>query len=460
VNVTLEKQDQVNAMLTVEISPEDYQSGVEEKLRNYRKNAAIPGFRKGKVPMGVVKKMVGKSVFVDEVNRVTSDALYNYLQENKVPVLGQPLNNPEATPEPDFDQYGDFKFVFDLGLSPEFDLKITSKDKVTRYVIEVNDAEVEKEVEQVARRYGSLEVTGEVRDEKDSVKGLLTELDSDGNPLEGGVSEQEATILPEIVKDKKTKKVLMGAKTGDELDVDIFKLFNDNESVISQSTGIAAEGVKDLNNTFKFTITEIKKFIPSEINQELFDKVFGEGAVSNEEEFKAKLKENLEIYYKSEAENHLNHEIDHLISDKHELQLPDEFLKRWLMQTKSDTYNEDNIDEAYDREAKVLRDQLVKDKIMDEQNMEATQEELSQASLAYTTQMLRQYGITNPEMEMVKRMEEQNQQDRNYMQRIHDIVLDGKVKDHLKSVITIKEKKTSVEKFYDMIKKHNEKHGH
>lgn len=447
-------------MLTVEISPEDYQSGVEEKLRNYRKNAAIPGFRKGKVPMGVVKKMVGKSVFVDEVNRVTSDALYNYLQENKVPVLGQPLNNPEATPEPDFDQYGDFKFVFDLGLSPEFDLKITSKDKVTRYVIEVNDAEVEKEVEQVARRYGSLEVTGEVRDEKDSVKGLLTELDSDGNPLEGGVSEQEATILPEIVKDKKTKKVLMGAKTGDELDVDIFKLFNDNESVISQSTGIAAEGVKDLNNTFKFTITEIKKFIPSEINQELFDKVFGEGAVSNEEEFKAKLKENLEIYYKSEAENHLNHEIDHLISDKHELQLPDEFLKRWLMQTKSDTYNEDNIDEAYDREAKVLRDQLVKDKIMDEQNMEATQEELSQASLAYTTQMLRQYGITNPEMEMVKRMEEQNQQDRNYMQRIHDIVLDGKVKDHLKSVITIKEKKTSVEKFYDMIKKHNEKHGH
>lgn len=459
-NVTLEKQDKVNAILTVEIAPEDYQSGVEEKLRNYRKTANIPGFRKGKIPMGVIKKMVGKSVFVDEVNRVTSDALYNYLQENKLPVLGQPLNNPEATPEPDFDQYGEFKFAFDVGLSPEFDLKISSKDKVIRYNIEVNDDEVDKEIEQVARRYGKLEVTNEVRDEKDSVKGLLTELDDDGKPLEGGVFEQEATILPEIIKDKKTKKAIMGVKTGDELEVDIFKMFNDNEGVISQSTGIAKEGVGDLNKSFLFKITEIKKFIPSEIDQDLFDKVFGEGVVKTEEEFKEKLKENLEIYYKSEAENHVNHEIDHLISDKHDLELPDAFLKRWLMDTKSDTYNEDNIDEAYEKEAKVLRDQLVKDKIIEEQELEATGEELNQASLSYTAQMLRQYGLTNPEMEMVKRMEEQNQQDQNYKYRIRDIVLDGKVKDHIKSLITIKEKKTSIEKFYDMIKKHNEKHGH
>jgi len=460
VNVTLEKKDDLNAILSIELKPEDYKPGVEQGLRDYRKTAKVPGFRPGMAPMGMIKKMVGQSIYVDEVNKLANNALFSYLREHKIDILGQPINSEEKESIIDFDKEGDFVFYFDLGLTPQFELNISTKDKLTRYKIQVDDKELEKEMENLSRRYGSLEKIDVTEIEKDSVSGSLTELDSKGKPFEGGVENQQTTVLIEMVKDKRTQNKLIGLKVGDSIEIDIFKLFNDNEKVVASTVGLPAEGVKDLNKKFKFDITEVKRFIPSPIDQSLFDKVFGENVISSEEDFRVKLKENLETYYASEAENHVDHEVQHLIVDNHKLELPDDFLKRWLQQTYPETYTPENTEDNYERESNGLRSQLVRERVLEQAEAKLTEEDITQASYGYTAQMLRQYGMTNPDFETIRQFEQQNRSDQNYMNQVRDLAVNQKVTQIVKSMVAIKEKEVSVEKFYDIINKHNEKHNH
>lgn len=459
-NVTFEEKDALNALLTIELNPEDYQPKVDSELKKYRSKAAVPGFRPGKAPMGVIKKMVGKAMLVDEINKLASETLFKHLEENKIDVLGQPLASEEQDESMNFDNPTDFVFKFDLGLAPKFDLNITEKDKLTRYKITVPEDEVEKEVDNNQRRFGKMLDIDVSESDQDTVKGILTELDKDGNPLEGGVEGKETTVLLEMVKDKATKKALTGVKVGDLVKIDIFKFFNDNEKVLASTVELPAEGIKDLNKDFNLEVTELKRFEKAEVNQELFDQVFGKDTVTTVEDFKAKLAENIEQYYSSEAENQLDHSISHLIIDKHTLNLPDEFLKRWLVKSYPDTYNTENIEEMYAKESNQLRRQLVTEKVIQEFKLEVTQEDLNQISIGYTAQMLRQYGISNPDMETIRYFEEKNKEDQNYMRKIGDIAIDRKVTEQVKTIVTIKEKKISLDEFYKMIEKHNAEHNH
>jgi trigger factor len=460
VNVNFQEKDELNAMLTIELTPEDYQNTYTNELKTYRKKANIPGFRPGQAPMGMVKKMVGTSLLVDTINNLASNALYDHLKENEIDILGQPLASEEQSENQDFTNPTNFTFNFDLGLAPKFDLNVGKKDKVTRYILEVTEEEVEKEIENTKRRLGKMESADKTEDDQDSIKGKLTELDESGKPLDGGVSEKETTVLIEMVKDKKTNKSLKGLKVGDNLDVDIFKMFNDNTKVIASTLGLPEEGVADLNKTFSFSIDEIKKFIPAEVNQALFDNVYGEGVVNSLDEFKEKLKDNLENYYKSEAENHVDHMVQHIIPEKHTFALPDAFLKRWLVKTYPDAYSEENIEEKYEEEVNRLRNQLVTEKIVGDYKLEITQEDINQVSYGYTVQMLRQYGMQNPEFEMVRQFEQKNREDQNYMLRMRDIAVDRKVTEQVKELITITEKKIKIDEFYKKIEEHNKQHNH
>lgn len=456
-NVTFEKKDDLNAMITVVIKNEDYIDNITKQFKDYRKKAKIPGFRPGTVPMGMVKQMVGKSVLFEEVNRLTSEHLYQYLQENNIDILGQPMTSTEKQSETDFENYGDFTFHFDLGLAPAVELNVSTKDKLTRYEIELDDKEVATEIKNLRRQNGKLETMDKSETENDSVVLIMTEVDKKGEHKDGGVFEQEVTVLPEVVKSKKVKKQLVGVSTGDELELNVFDLFNDNEMVIVQSLGIEKEAVKDLNKTFKGKVKEIRRVQPAELNQEFFDLVMGPDAVKNEQEFEAKIKENLGAYYVAEAEKQLEAEINEMLEEKHSLVLPDDFLKRWLSETKPETYNPDNVDELYAKESVVLRKQLIREKIAEEQNVEVTDEDINQTSFAYTAQMLRQYGLNNPDPAMVQNFEAKNREDKGYLMRIRDVVVDKKVLDKVKELITIKGKKLDVDKFYDEVKKFNDK---
>lgn len=456
-NVTLDKKDDLNAIITIEIKKEDYQDSINNQFKDYRKKARIPGFRPGQVPMGMVKKMIGKSVLYEEVNKLTSEKLYEYLKEHNIDILGQPMSSVEKESELDFDNYGDFTFHFDLGLAPEFTLNFSEKDKLTRYQIELDDSEVETEIKTLRRQNGSLENIDTCENENDSVVLVLTEGDKKGEHKDGGVFEQEATVLPEVVKSKKVKKQLIGSKVGDELKLDVFDLFNDNEMVISHSLGIEKEAVSDLNKTFVGKVKEIRRVLPAELTQDFFDQVMGKDVVKTEEEFKEKIKENLNSYYASEAEKQLDAEVNQLLADKHQLSLPDEFLKRWLVQTKPDTYNAETIDEKYSEESDILRKQLVREKIAEEEKVEVTEQDVNQTSLAYTSQMLRQYGMSNPDPNLIRSFEARNREDENYLLRIRDVVVEKKVLDKVKEKVSLKDKKVSVDKFYEEVKKFNEK---
>ena len=459
-NVTFEEKDALNALLTIELNPEDYQPKVDAELKKYRTRANIPGFRPGKAPMGVIKKMVGPSMLVDEINKLASESLFKHLEDNKIDVLGQPLASDDQS-DMDFENPSDFTFKFDLGLAPKFDLNISAKDKLSRYQITIPEDEVEKEVDNNLRRFGKMLEIDKTEGDQDTVKGMLTELDKKGEPLEGGVAEKETTVLLEMVKHKPTQKALIGKKVGDVVNVDIFKFFNDNEKVLASTVELPAEGIKDLNKDFKLEITEVKRFEKATLGQDLYDQVLGKDVVKTEDEFKAKLSENIEQYYKSEAENQLDHSVSHLISDKHNsINLPDAFLKRWLIKTYPDNYNAENIDELYGKESDQLRRQLIMEKVVAEFKLEVTQEDINQISVGYTAQMLRQYGMNNPDLETIRYFEEKNKEDKNYMRKIGDIAIDRKVTDHVKTMITVKDKKIALDAFYKMIEKHNQEHGH
>ena len=456
-NVTFKKLDDLNAIISIEVKNEDYQENLNKQFKDYRKKAKIPGFRPGTVPLGMVKQMIGKSVLFEEVNRLTSDELYKYLQDNKIDILGQPMTSSSMESETDFDNYGDFTFHFDLGLAPVFDLKVSTKDKLTRYEIELDGKEVETEIKNLRRQNGKLENIDKFETENDSIVLIMTETNAKGEHKDGGVFEQEVTVLPEVVKSKKVKKQLLNVSIDDELKINVFDLFNDNEMVVSHSLGIEKEAVSSLSKNFVGKVKEIKRVFPAELNQEFFDLVMGPGAVSNEEEFNKKIEENLGSYYVAEYEKQLEAEINSVLEKNHKLTLPDDFLKRWLQGTKPETYTADKVDELYAEESNVLRKQLIREKIAEQENVEVTDEDINQTSFAYTAQMLRQYGLNNPDPAMIQNFEAKNREEKNYLLRIRDVVVDNKVLDNVKDMITIKTKKISVDKFYDEIKKFNDK---
>lgn len=457
-NIELQNQSDLSATILVKLEAADYAPKVESQLKKMQKTANIKGFRVGHAPMGMLKRTYGKSVLVDEVNNMASQSLYDYLKEKNMDILAQPMPSKDAESDLNFEkENADYTYAFDVALAPIFDLNINSKDEAVRYSIDVDDAEVKKEIENLRKRNGTM-VAVDVSEEHDIIYATATELDENGATFEGGLVDKPISFVAEMVKDEKTKKAVIGIKMGDVVKVNIFQLFNENITAINNTLGISKEEANDLNADFSLTITEIKRNEYAELNQGFFDTIFGPEQVKTEEEFEAKIRENLEIYFKSEAENQLEHMLNHLINEKHNIKLPDAFLKRWLIETKSEEYNEDNIDERYAKEAEGLVYVLVQEKMAKEYNFEVGKEDLEQTSLGYVAQMFRQYGISNPEFGMIKDYSDKQLKDPNYIQTVMDIALRRKMIEKIKDLVTIKEKKINVEDFYKEINAHKHEH--
>jgi len=459
VELALQKQDELHAVLTINISKDDYAPRVEAELKKTQKKVSVPGFRPGNAPMGMVKKMYGKGIYVDEVNKMASEALFGYLDENKIEYLAQPMMIDSDEQKVNFDVEEDFNFLFEIGIAPKAELALSDKDKVTRYKINVGETELDKEVENIQRRYAKQE-EAEAAEDKDIVYLNSTELGEDGKPLDGGLVDKNISTTPELIKDKALQKKLMGIKVGDQFDGDIFKLFDNNVTVISNSLGIQKEGVDDLNKIFSFTVTEIKRFIPAELNEELFTTVFGEGRASDLESFRTLLKEDLERYYAQEAENMFEHAVDHMIYDKHNFDLPEKFLKRWLVENNKEDFTAENIEQKYQEEARQLRYVLLRNKVLADNDIKITAEEVEDMSMAYSAQMLRQYGMPNADEALIRQISENNKKEAGYMNRVTDMVAQRKFMGVAKTKVKPVEKEVGVEEFYEIIKKHNEEHNH
>ncbi len=451
--------DDLNATITVDIEKNDYAEKIETELKKLQKKAVLKGFRQGAAPMGIVKNMYGKSILAEEINKLASQALFDYLKVNQIDILAQPIESESIKSDIDIEKNEKFTFAFDLGLAPKFEVNISEKDTLDKYVIEIDDSEVEKEIEQLSIRYGELVAADKVS-EKDIVYANATELNEQNEELEGGVANKPISFTPEMINDESLRNQLIGATANSTLTVDIKTLFNNNETVISNSLGINKAAVSDLYPNFKLEITEIKSKKVAEINQELFDKVLGEGVANSLEEFKEKIKENINAYYKNESQHQVEHMITHLIADKHDFDLPDAFLKRWLLASKNEHYTTDNVDERYAAEAKTLREVLVREKIAAKYEMKIEKQDIEQTSLGYTFAMFRNYGLQNPDFEMVKKFSDESLKKPDYIQQMNDLAIRKKVYDKITEIVSYNEIKVSIEDFYKAIQAHNEEHKH
>jgi len=386
--ITQSKAKDLMATITVELVAADYSEKVEKILKDYRKTADVPGFRKGKTPMAIINKKYRTSVIVEEVNKLLQDELYKHISAEKVRVLGSPMPIDE-TPI-DWENTEDFTFQYEVGLAPEFDVKITAKDKLNYYKIKADAKLVDGYCTDIAKRYGKMS-NPEVSVEGDLIFCAIAQLDVDGNVMSNGISN-EATVAMEYIADAKIKKQFVGVKKDDVLKVNVMKAFT-NHSDLGSMLNVSHDALHNLTSEeFQFTVKNINQLAPAELTTELFDKVYGEGKVKDVKEFKAKVQEEAEGQFVGESDRMLKNDIVTYFIEKLKLQMPDDFLKRWLVQTSEQPITMEMLATEYDMYAKSLQWQLIENKILENYEVKVTQEDVLNQTKKLIGSQMKQYG--------------------------------------------------------------------
>lgn len=443
-NIVQENVDALNAVLKVQVSPEDYQETVEKSLVSYSKQANIPGFRKGKVPMAVVKRRFGKSVLAEEMNKVINQSLYEYIEEQKLDILGNPIPKTDVEVVGDWDNPADFEFQYEIGLAPEFDIKLSKKNKYDFVKVKVDDELINKQIDDLSRRYGKLVASEKVGD-TDMIMAQFVELKDDDSILEGGIMHS-STISMEFVEDKKVAKELKGKKVGDKLIVDPAKVSKGGADTAAM-LGIKEEELDSVSNKFQMTINEIRQMEKAELNQELFDKLYGEGAVKSEDEMKAKIKTDLEGMFGNDSDRILSRDISDDLMKKIELSFPDAFLKKWIQASNKEEITMEQIDAEYEGYTNSLKWQLIQNKIFKDNSLEIKREDALDYTKGLLVNQYAQYGIPAPEdaeltssaMKVLENQEEAN--------RIYNMLAETKMISFYKDTVKLNEKEVTYDEF-------------
>ena len=442
--ITRENINELNAVLKIKIEKSDFEEKVENVLKDYRKKATIKGFRPGMVPIGLVKKMYGRAVKIDEINKCVTENIQKYLTDEKIEILGDPLAKTDEQENIDFDARDEFDFSFELGLTPSIELGISQKNKVPFYSIAIDEKMKNDYISNYTRRYGELS-KAEVTKEKDILKGKIEALDNNGSLVADGPANDFSSLAVDIIKDEEIKKSFIGLKVNESVDFDIKKAFpNDNE--IAGLLKKKKEEVEGIEGNFRFTVSEITRFHPAEIGKELFDKIYGEGVVNNEEEFATKIEGEIAASLKTESDFKLMQDIKKLTIDKTDFQLPDDFLKRWLLKVNEKTTAE-QIDKEFDSFRSDLKWQLIKNKVAKENEIKITGEELQKEAENITRIQFRQYGLFYATDEQIANYGKETLKREEDAKRIADKILDDKVIGILKDVVKIEEKSVTAEEF-------------
>lgn len=446
-NVTIEKNGNVNAVITVSLEEKDYQDKVIKDLKTIGLKHHIDGFRPGKVPTGILKKMFGKQVLADVVNRETVDALFNFIKENNLSVLGEPL--ADESQEVDLSKK-DYTFKFEVGLAPEFNVELNKDVKVPYYTIAVDDAMVQRQIDAYARRFGT-QVTGEKVDETALVKGSVVELNEDGSVKEGGHTTN--TILSmEYLKGTDEGAKFMDKVVGDKVVFNPKAASKGSAAEIATMLNVEKAEAENIESNFELTISEIIVLKLAEMNQEFFDNVFGKGAVSNEEEFKAKMKETIASQLILDSNYRFTIDAQKVImAQVGEMELPVEFLKKWLKKT-NEKINDENVDEEFNRMRPAAEWQLVKEKIAKNLDVKVGEEDLKNEAKLLAAQQFAQYGMTNIPDELIEKYSKDFLENKEYRQHLVEKAVEDKLFAAIKEAVSLDEKTVSVEEFNDLFK--------
>ena len=443
-NISKKDIDQNNAVITISVTKQDYAEKVEKSLRDYRKKANMPGFRPGNVPIGLIKKMYGKAVVAEEINNLVSQGLADFIEENNLPILGQPLPNEEDPAEFDFETQESFDFHFVVGLAPEFEEEFSRFSSVPFYDITVSEEMIENQIKSYTSRFGKYEQVDMV-EAKDMVKGKLTELEN-GDVKEGGISVDDAVLTPDYMKDEEQKSLFVGKNKGETVVFNPLKAF-ENETEISSLLKIKKEEVKDVTSDFQLEISGITRYEEGEVNQELFDKVYGEGTVSSLDEFKEKITANIKESLTADSLYKFNIDARQaVVSEFKDLQFPEAFLKRWLLENNKELTPE-KIEEDYPKMIEDLVWQLAKDKIAKANEIKVEMSDVEEYGRKVAKAQFAQYGMVGLGDEIldnyVKDMMKKEETVRNFIDR----AAEEKVLAVIHQNVKLDEKQISIEDF-------------
>lgn len=448
-NITKENIDALNATITVKIEKNDYEPTVEKVLKDYRKKANMPGFRPGMVPAGLIKKMYGKAVIADEVNKMLSQNLSQYFIDEKLNILGDPLPNDEKQPNINWEKDEDFEFAFDIALAPEIEVKLDKRNKFTYYTITVDENAVNKQVEAYTGRFGE-NAKVEEAEEKDLLRGDFVQLDTEGNEIPDGIKAEKVIISVDLIKNESIKNEVIGKKVGDSVVLDPVKAY-ENRHEVGHLLNLSHEEAEKIEGDFRFTILEVLRFKPAEINEELFKKAFGENTeVKTEEDFRATIKKELQDNFVFSGNYKFAIDTREALIEKVSMELPEEFLKRWIKITNKNLTDE-QIENDFPHFMKDLRWQLIRDRLVKDHGVEVTEDDIKAEGKRIAAMQFSQYGMFNVPDEHLENYASQMMKNEEERKRLYIKAEEDKILDVIKSKVTLEEKEVSQEEFNKLL---------
>ncbi len=450
-NISFEAPDKINGLMTITLEKEDYQGEVEKTLKDYRKRANVPGFRPGQTPMGLIKRQYGAAVKVDVVNKMLGEKLYEYVRENKIQMLGEPLPSDQQKPL-NFEGDEALEFKFDIAVAPEFEAKLSGKDKIDYYNITVDDKLIDQQVEMYQQRAGHYEkVEAFDAEQRDMLKGDLRELEADGSVKEGGITVADAVLMPQYIKVDDQKKLFDGSKLGDIITWNPRKAYPESDVEVSSLMKIQKEEVKDHEGDFTFQITEISRFVKAEINQELFDQTFGEGNVKDEKEFRQKISDIIAQQFKADSDYKFLLDVrEHMEKKVGKLEFPEAILKRVMMNNNKDK-GADFVEKNFEASIKELGWHLIKEQLVAAQEIKVEDDDLKQVAKEAARAQFAQYGMSNVPDEYLENYANEMLKKRENVDGLVDRAVDVKLTAALKNVVKLNEKDITLEDFQKML---------
>ncbi len=441
-NISKKDIDSLNAEIIINLGPSDYEEKVNDAIKKVQRSAAMPGFRPGKVPTGLIKKQYGTSILVEELNKILNDTLHNYITENSIEILGNPM--PKEQMPVDWNNQKDFTFTYELGLAPQFDFKVDSTHTFTYKKVKVDEELVEKYLKDVRRNYGK-SVNPDVAGEKDVLFVDIVELDGENNIVPGGIFKSTSVGVDRL-KNEAMKKKLIGLKKEDKLVINVNELY---ETALDKSIslGIDKEVAEAFNGNIQLTVKNIARLEDADLNQELFDKLYGAGKINSEEEFRNKIKEELGLMFNQDSDRDLRKEIEKTLVSKLNLQLPDEFLKRWLMAVNEKPLSEEQLEKEYPEYANSMKWRLIENKIIKDNNIIVSPEEATVEAKAFIQGEYARYGQT-PTDEDVNKIAKDLLSREKEAQKIFENLYAKKVLDLIKNNCKLDNKEVSYNEFF------------
>ena len=452
-NISFENSDKVNGLLTITVEEADFNASVEKTLKDYRKKANIPGFRPGQAPMGLIKRQFGASVRYDAVNKFVGEQLYKYIQDNNIQMLGEPLPSAKQETPADIEKPAPYTFVFDIAVAPEINMTLDGRNKIDYYTIKADDKLINEQIEMYQSRAGKYEKAEEYNAElNDMLKGDLRELDAEGNTKEGGITVEGAVLMPSYIKVDEQKNLFNNAKPGDIITFNPRKAYPEGEAELSALLKVDREVAKDIESNFSYQITEIQRFVKAELNQELFDQVFGEGTVKSEDEFRAKIAEGLKPQLEANSDYKFMLDVRTYCENKvGELTWPDELLKRIMLLNNKDK-GEDFVEKNYAESIKQLEWHLIKEQLVKANEIKIEDADVKAAAIEMARMQFAQYGMTNVPDEYVENYANELLKKREAVDNFVERAIDVKLAAALKSTVTLNNKEVTLDEFNEMMK--------